>query len=151
MPSAPQTGWKALVVHEQLEEQEDRELLGPRGRSRINIRINIFQKNTASELPSKVPRTAAHVGGGGGGTPPTLPPPHSPVRADLVGVVDPGHWLRGAAHEEERHAQERGDSQHGHREAGDGLEREPRPLHDDSAHQHPHSHRRQVDGAWWGG
>lgn len=49
-------------------------------------------------------------------------------------VIDPGHLLRGATHEEEWHTEEGGEGQHHHREAGDGLKGEPHPLHDDSAH-----------------
>lgn len=72
---------------------------------------------------------------------------HSPVLSDLV-VVDLGHLLRGAAHEEERDAEEGGGGQHRHREAWDGLQREAHLLHDDSAHQHPHGYCWQINGAW---
>lgn len=63
-------------------------------------------------------------------------------------MVDLGHLLRGAAHEEERDAEEGGGGQHRHGEARDGLQREAHLLHDDSAHQHPHGYCWQINGAW---
>lgn len=132
MSSKPHTGLKALVEHEQLEEQ-DRELQGM-GKKTLKKKI------TALKLPSHRKLDAPHS------APPWRAPSHSPILSHMI-VIDPGHLLRWATHEEERHTEEGGEGQHHHREAWDGLEGEPHPLHDDSAHQHPHCHGRQVNGA----
>lgn len=62
--------------------------------------------------------------------------------------VDLCNFLGGAAHEEERDAEEGGHGQHHHREAWDGLQRETYLLHDDPTYQHPHGYCWQVQSTW---